>query len=270
LSTENLNIIGSGLRGIGSLTIMEMDILGRSDHIFIDDYTSIFPESFREDLEKSISKPIILLKREDVESFSFIKEGSGTVSLIVSGDPMTSTTHFSIISYCKINNIKWRIFENASITGAVAGRTGLSSYRTGITVSLPEIYENFIPVSPLQNIVRNLRNRLHTIILIDLKNGKNLDIVRVHHIVKVMIEKTGYRELQSIPVLILQRVGWNDEHIFTSTLDEMGNRKVESPYCLVVPFRPDSNEIENMKSLNLEEISIFEKFNYEKIPEKLD
>ena len=125
-------------------------------------------------------------------------------------------------------------------------------------------------MSPLQNIVRNLRNRLHTIILIDLKNGKNLDIVRVHHIVKVMIEKTGYRELQSIPVLILQRVGWNDEHIFTSTLGEIGNRKVESPYCLVVPFRPDSNEIENMKSLNLEEISIFEKFNYEKIPEKLD
>ena len=94
--------------------------------------------------------------------------------------------------------------------------------------------------------------------------------MRVHHIVKVMIEKTGYRELQSIPVLILQRVGWNGEHIFTSTLDEMGNRKVESPYCLVVPFRRDSNEIENMKSLNLEEISIFEKFNYEKIPEKLD
>lgn len=267
MSTENLNIIGSGLRGIGSLTNMEMDILSSSDHIFIDGYTSIFPEGFREDLEKKISKSVVCLKREDVETFSFIKEGNGNVSLIVSGDPMTSTTHFSIIGYCKQSNIKWRIFENASISGAVPGRTGLSSYRTGITVSLPEIYDNFVPVSPLQNVVRNLRNKLHTIILIDLKNGRNLDISRVHHIVKVMIEKTGYNEIEDLPVLILQRVGWKDEHIFTSTLNELENIKVESPYCIVVPFRPDSNEIENMKSLGLEKITIFEKFDYEKVME---
>ena len=269
LSTENLNIIGSGLRGTGSLTMIEMDVLNRSDHVFIDGYTSIFPEDFREDLERRISKPVIYLRREEVETFSFIRDSNGEISLIVSGDPMTSTTHFSIIGYCKLNNIKWRIFENASITGAVPGRTGLSSYRTGITVSLPEMYENFVPVSPLQKIVGNLRNMLHTILLIDLKNGRNLDIGRVHEIMEIMMDKLGFQDISGIPVLILQRVGWQDEHIFTSTLDKMGNLKVESPYCIVVPFRPDSNEIENMRSVGIAETSIFEKFNYEKALERL-
>ncbi|MCL4323414.1 MAG: diphthine synthase [Candidatus Thermoplasmatota archaeon] len=262
LSTEILNLVGSGLRGTESLTAEELEILRRSDFVFIDGYTSIFPDNFKEKLEKIISKGITILGRNEIETFSFLEKAGGETSLIVSGDPLASTTHFSVIRFCNENRITWKLFENASIMSAVPGRTGLSSYRTGTIVSLPDIYDNYVPVSPLQKIVSNIRNELHTIMLIDLKKGKNLDIKRVLEIIKRMVEKIGYDVILDMPAFVLQRVGWEDENLFFAALKNLPDIIVKSPYCIVLPFRPDSNELENMHSIGIDNDFAFRNFDY--------
>ncbi len=242
-----LHIMGSGLRGVRSFTKEEIDILEKCESIFVDSYTSIFPESFQKDFRDLTGKDLIFLTRESIESFSFLKDMAENVALIVSGDPFMSTTHFSILKECRNLGIKVKIYENASIIGTIPGRTGLSPYRTGMVVSIPKIEENFIPVSPLKKILENRKNRLHTTILIDLRDGKNLSGYEVRDIIERMMEKSGESGIMEMPSIIIERAGWPEERASLNRLGDNLNRDLMSPYAIVIPSEPDYNELENMK-----------------------
>ncbi len=257
--------MGAGLRGVKSLSSDEMGTLKKCDFIFVDGYTAIFPSDFKDELTSSVGKTVTFLGRQDVEDFSFIDKSAGQVALIVSGDAMVSTTHFSILRYCRENGISYKIFENSSILSAIPGRTGLSSYRTGNIVSIPDIQDNFVPRSPLQKIFSNLKNRLHTTILIDLIDSKNLDAERVQQIFRKMSDDPQMDLVFEIPVILLERIGWNDEEVFCSRLVDFSELQMNSPYCMVMPFMPDSNEIENMAALNLKNMELFLNFDYARI-----
>ena len=245
----NLNLIGSGLRGAKSITLEESQVLKRSDVIYIDSYTSIFESNFKKDMEEITGREIIPLQREDVENFSFLNNSFENVSLIVSGDPFTSTTHNAIVNQCRARGIGYRIYENASITGAVAGRTGLSSYRTGIIVSIPRIYDNFVPVSPIRKILSNMEYGLHTTLLVDIDNGKNMDSETLLKTLEKMQEKASVNFLKGRPAISLERLGWNDEKVTLDFIDDLLMKDLKSPYAIVMPSKPDSNEIENMSGI---------------------
>ncbi|MGP6239150.1 diphthine synthase [Cuniculiplasma sp. SKW4] len=242
----NLNLIGSGLRGIRSITLEEMEILRESDVIYIDSYTSIFEDNFQKDLESLAGKKSICLSREEVESFSFLNNKFENISFVVSGDPFTSTTHYAIINECRKKGINYRIYENSSITGAIAGRTGLSPYRIGIVVSIPRIYHNYIPVSPIKKIMSNIEYGLHTTLLMDLENGKNMEPSMVLKTLEKMEERTGVQFIRGRPAISLERLGWKDERIDLDFLDKILENDLMSPYTIVIPSRPDANERENM------------------------
>jgi diphthine synthase len=267
LNKPTLHLIGSGLRGIRSLTVEEDKILKTCEVIFVDSYTSIFPDSFLADLKNAYNGKIISLKREEIESFYFLKQTKDEVALIVSGDPFTSTTHFSLMKFASENGIKVLVYENASIVSVIPGRTGLSSYRCGTVVSIPEIYDNFVPRSPLKKIIDNLKNNLHTILLLDLKDGQNLKPERVFSIFIKMSKFIDFPHLLNLPILLLERVGWADERVSSLTLKELDNINANSPYVLVLCSSLDQYEIENMESRRID-TNIFKNFNYEQLFQK--
>ena len=245
----NLNIIGSGLRGTRSITLEQKDVLLKSDRIFVDSYTSIFGPNFAADLEEITGRPPVILDREGVESFSFLDSGFEVGSFIVSGDPFTSTTHYAIMNECRTRGIGCRIYENASITGSIPGRTGLSPYRTGIVVSIPRISANFVPVSPVMKIISNIDNGLHTTLLIDLDSGKNMDSSVLLETLTAMTEKAGIEALTARPAISLERLGWSDEQVNLNFLGKILENDLKSPYSIVIPSKPDSNELENMRGI---------------------
>lgn len=254
----NLNLVGSGLRGIRSITLEEREVLKESDAIYIDSYTSIFEEHFLSDLESLTGKKSMVLNRDEVESFSFLNNHFENISFIVSGDPFTSTTHHAILNECRKRGIKYRIYENASITGAIAGRTGLSPYRIGIVVSIPRIYDNYVPTSPIKKIMSNIDYGLHTTLLIDLEKGKNMDSHTVKRTLEKMEARASVEFIRRRPAISLERLGWNDERINLDFLEKILENDLMSPYTIVVPSKPDSNEIENM-------VGIFGKESVDKI-----
>ena len=245
----NFHLLGIGLRGTRSITIEENEVLRKCRKIYIDTYTSIFPENFMNDLSHTYGGEIIPLEREELESMAFIKNGKTDSALIVSGDPFGSTTHMSIARECIDKKIDLKIYENASIISIIWGRTGLSAYRSGSVVSIPDFGNEYIPASPYEKILQNISMGLHTIVLVDLKNGKNIDSLRLREIIILMRDGHGLKDIMNRVSFSIERAGWIDEAIHMDSLENILGRQLMSPYCIVIPGKIDFNERENITAL---------------------
>ena len=245
----NFHLLGIGLRGTRSITIEQNEVLRKCRKIYIDTYTSIFPENFMNDLSHTYGGEIIPLEREELESMAFIKNGKTDSALIVSGDPFGSTTHMSIARECIDKNIDLKIYENASIISIIWGRTGLSAYRSGSVVSIPDFGNEYVPASPYDKILQNISMGLHTIVLVDLKNGKNIDSLRLREIIILMRDRHGLEDIMKRVSFSIERAGWNDEAIHMDSLENILGRQLMSPYCIVIPGKIDFNERENIMAL---------------------
>lgn len=243
------HLLGVGLRGIRSITLEENDILEKCGKIFIDTYTSIFPENFLGDLSDRYRGEIIPLERKELESMDFILKDEHDCAIIVSGDPFGSTTHMSIARECIHRNIELKIYENASIISIIWGRTGLSAYRSGSVVSIPDFGNEYLPASPYEKILRNISMGLHTILLVDLKEGINTDSKRLKQILMLIRNKYSLEDIMDRIVFSVERAGWRDEAVHIGLIGDILEKTLNSPYCLVLPGKLDSNEKENVLSL---------------------
>ena len=244
-----LHLIGAGLRGISSITLEENDILEKCRKIYIDAYTSIFPENFISDLSGRFRGEIIPLEREELESMDFIMNEEHDFAIIVSGDPFGSTTHMSIARECKHKNIDLKIYENASIISIIWGRTGLSAYRSGSVVSIPDFGNEYLPSSPYEKIFQNISMGLHTILLVDLKEGMNTDSRRLKEVLILIRERYSLEDIMGRIAFSIERAGWRDEAVHIGLLGNILEKNLSSPYCLVLPGKLDFNEKENILSL---------------------
>ncbi len=253
----SFHLMGTGLRGIESLTLEESSVLEKCDRIYVDTYTSIFPPEFTDSLIKKYQNRVMALQRETLESMSFLDGSHGDFALLVSGDPFGSTTHFTLITECKNRGINIKIYENASILGIIPGRTGLSAYRSGTIVSIPDFGETHIPLSPYIKILENINSALHTLILIDLKNGKNVKSPRILQILEQIRNKYSLEDILNRPSFSIEKAGWPGERVRVGSLKELLSMELESPYCMVMPGKVDHNELSNILSLFPDSINLW-------------
>ena len=171
-----LYIVGLGLRGVSSLTNEENYIIRNSSKIYFETYTSISPESTVSELERIYTRNIELADREFVEDGKALIEFARDedVVLIVTGDPLSATTHNQLRADALDKGVQVEVIENASILSVVPGKIGLFPYRMGPPVSLPFIQDNFLPKSVLEKIKANRDSGLHTILLLDLNEGRTM------------------------------------------------------------------------------------------------
>jgi diphthine synthase len=238
--------MGTGLRGVESLTLQESSVLEKCEKIYVDAYTSVFPAEFTESLIEKFQKRVIPLQRETLESMSFLDGNKGDFALLVSGDPFGSTTHFTLLNECRNREISIKIYENASILGIIPGRTGLSAYRTGSTVSIPDFGDTHIPPSPYIKIQENISSGLHTLILIDLNDGKNVKSQRILQILEHIREKHSLEDILNRPCFSIEKAGWPGERTRIGSMHDLLSENLESPYCLVIPGKVDHNELSNI------------------------
>lgn len=159
-------------------------------------------------------------------------------------------------------DIECRVVHNASIMNAVAC-TGLQLYSFGETVSIPLWEENWKPDSFFDKILRNLRNGLHTLCLLDIKvKEKSIESIikgrDVYEKPRFMTTAVAAQQLLQIiehrekrsdtdpndrklfcrtsVVVGLARVGADDQRILTCTLEEMAHEDLGLPlHSLTIP-----------------------------------
>lgn len=222
-------LIGTGISF--DLTLSSIKELKKCDEIYAETYTNLIEDEKIKFLEKLINKKIIVLERKDVESNFLIKQAKDKkVALISSGDPLTATTHISLLIDAKNKGIGIKIIHNSSIYTAAAGKAGLQIYKFGKTATIPKPRPNYKPTSWFDIIKENLAQGAHTLVLLDtepeLMDGKKAI---------ELIEETDKAKIVK-RVIVLSRIGEHDEKITYGEIEEIKQQALgKPPFTLIIP-----------------------------------
>ncbi|MCH7850587.1 MAG: diphthine synthase [Nanoarchaeota archaeon] len=234
-------LIGLGLEK-DSITVAALEILKTCDKIYLENYTVNFPYELTE-LENSLKTSITKLNRDGVESEYTVEEAkSKDIALLVYGDALSATTHMHLIIKCKKLGIPFRIFHNTSILTAVA-ETGLQIYKFGKTTSMPNWKEHINkPTSFMKIIKENLQINAHTLILTDIDlNFKDSisQLIESSKLEKIVLEKT----------IAISNAGTKNQLILFDTLENLKEKDIKMPFCLIIPSKLHFIEEEAIESL---------------------
>lgn len=171
---ESDNETGFALIGIGpgrveSMTLEAIEVAKEADIRLYEAYTALWPEEELLKLEAMIG-PIERIMRPSVErpEMLFKQAQSQSIAILVVGDPMQATTHIDFQLRAEKAGIPVRVIHGISVTTLVPGSTGLSDYKFGRSTTLTYPYGDWIVTSPLEVMLRNKEQGLHTLVLFDL------------------------------------------------------------------------------------------------------
>ena len=218
-------LIGLGLN-LKSATTEALEVIEESDKIYLENYTVDFPYTLKE-LENQLKRKIISLKRESVEDESIINESKKQdIALLVYGNPLSATTHISLIIKCKKENIPYKIIHSESILTAIA-ESGLQLYKFGKTASMPKFQKSFEPDSWFDIILENQKIKAHTLLLTDIELSSKDAISQL----KKISEK---RNTSIEKIIICSQVGHNTK-IYYNTLKNLDKKQIPLPFCIIIP-----------------------------------
>ncbi|RME79024.1 MAG: diphthine synthase [Methanobacteriota archaeon] len=243
-SRAMLYLIGAGVSI--DLTSRGLEYCKEADEIYLDRYT-VLVEGAKEKLEKQIGKEVKEAGREFLESKEPLEIAKDKdIAIISIGDPFFATTHISLYVQAKERGVGVKVAHNSSIVNIV-GRTGLSPYKLGGTVTIARWLENYKPSSPIERIGNNIKAGLHTLVLADISNGENMGIEEFVRTARAMEEKEGSKVFKR--VICVSRAGLDNEKILYVEFDELPSLAIESPYSILVPAELSSYEKENLEKL---------------------
>ncbi len=237
----SLFLVGSGVSF--DFTLEGIRLLKDCDEIFIETYTNPIELAKIKRLETEISKPITLLDRTHLESSYLIdKARSKKIGVIASGDPLTATTHITLVIEAKQKGVEIKVIHNSSIHSVAPARSGLQIYRFGKTASLVNPRENYKPTSSLDIIKENLARNCHTLVLLDTE-PKPMDAKDALVLLK---------EFDNIcsGFVVISRAGCNDEKINYGKVNDLTNKKIDlgkPPFAIIIPAKLHPIEEEYLK-----------------------
>ncbi len=242
-----LYLIGTGLYYLTDMPIRAIDKLKKCREIYLERYTNLNDISQLKKLEGSIKKKITLVGREEVESdFIISRAEKAAVALLVPGDPLSATTHVSLLCECKSRGIKFEVLHSSSIFSAIA-ETGFSLYKFGATCSIPIYTANFKPESFFSVIEENIKAGLHTLVLLEAKDEKNF--VSLKSSIETLKSIESKRKLDIInwgETICISRLGSEQRSI--SPADPFRGNDLP-PSCMIIPGKLNQVEVDNSKIL---------------------
>ncbi len=250
----DLFLIGMGLCDEGDMPLRAMDVLRGCQRVFAENYTNMMREGTLSRLEEKIGRKIEVLPREIVEGEKEILEAAkgGDAALLVPGDPMTATTHSSLIEAAKKAGVATHIIHASSIFTAAAGECGLQIYKFGKTATITYWRENFRPTSFLDVVSENLKMGAHTLCLLDI--DAKMGPMKVSEAVKVIFqaqEEGGKKAISpDTKIFALWHAGWPDMKVWAGKIG--GWKKtldMDGPAAIIIPGKMHFAEEENFDKI---------------------
>ena len=265
-----LYFIGLGLSDERDISVKGLEIVKKSSRVFLESYTSLLNINHSK-LEEFYQKKIEICYREtvEIEMDEILKvissEGKEDeiFSFLVIGDPFCATTHSDLQLRAIKLGIKVKAIHNASIINAV-GVTGMQLYSFGHIVSVPFFTEKWRPYSFVSRVVTNFKNKLHTLVLLDIRvreisdenllKGKKIydppHFMTVNIAVEQIIESVQANEIKEFGDILnlkafgVARIGGDDQLILSGTLDELRKVDFGKPLHSVIICGPEMHELE--------------------------
>ncbi len=243
-----LYIIGTGIYDERDMSLKGVDALRKCRKVYAEFYTCPVNVNMAA-LEKHAGKKIQILNRQQVEEEDIIPESAGRedTAFLVGGDALSATTHIDLVLRCRKKRVPVSIIHASSIFTAAA-ECGLQLYKFGRTVSLPYPKENYFPKSPYENILRNLKEGLHTLLLLDIGMTAN-EGVEVLLALEKKLKKNIIRE--STKIVCLAHVGSDSgsKIVYVRIKDVKDMDLGDMPHCIIIPAKLHFTEEEYLKTL---------------------
>lgn len=235
-------LIGTGMNK-NSIGADALKILKSCDKIYLENYTVNFPYPLKE-LEEQYGVKITELARGTVEDESILEEAKNEkVALLVYGDSLSATTHMQLILEAKKQDIKYRVFHNASIMTTIA-ETGLSLYKFGKTASMPNWEEHTNKPTSFMNYIKdNTSIKAHTLILTDIG-------LEIKNAITQLLESSNQTSI-GLPekIIAISNAGTSNQKIFYDTPETIKEKNIPMPFCLIIP-----NELHFLEKEALEKL----------------
>lgn len=249
-------LIGLGLWDLGDLPLKALATLKECDEVYAERYTNWRGEKADEEmkeLEEKINKKITVLSREEVEDGKKLIENAKekNVALLVPGDPLVATTHISLLLEARKRKIKTQVIHASSIFTAAAGEAGLQIYKFGKTVTLAKWHKGYEPMTAYDVVEGNLACGLHTLLLIDIDEGKPLEAREIFELLEKMEAKAKRKIFAAArELVVLSRVGSEEQKINYGKTEKLSKKKLgKPPFVLIVPGELHFMEKEVLDSL---------------------
>jgi diphthine synthase len=229
-----LHLVGLGLDD-GEITQKGLEAVESAEKVFAEFYTNTETVDL-EEIEEETGSGIQKLSREEVEQEDKILESAmeeDTVFL-VSGDPLTATTHYDIKHRAEKEGVETHVVHAPSILTSVA-ETGLNVYKFGRVVTLPE---DMKPDSILEHIKKNDSIGLHTLVLLDI----NYD---AEDAAEKLVEMDS--DLADREAVFLERANADNQKILRGKLSQL-EAGGETPHCIVLVGEKSHKEEENLEA----------------------
>jgi len=248
-----LVFIGLGLFDEKDITLKGLEEAKNCEELFAEFYTSILLGTTLQRIEELLDKKVRVLTREEVEKGDLVVRTAALrkVGFLVPGDPMSATTHVELRLRAHQEGIRTRIIHGPSIVTAAAGLLGLQSYKFGRSTTVPFTETRFRPTSPLEVVASNLKQGLHTLVLLDIREGREFLDVRsaLTYLLQLAKEKEEGAFGEDTLVCVVGNVGSNSPLVRAGRVRDMLTRDFGKPlHCLVIPGELHFMEREALKS----------------------
>lgn len=238
-----LTFIGLGLYDEKDISIKGLNAIKNSEIVFAEFYTSFLFGTTKEKLEEFYGKKIIELSREEVENGEIILRNAKekNVVFLTAGDSMMATTHVSLRLRAEERGIETKVIFGTAISTALPSLLGLQHYKFGRTTTIPFAEKNYFPESPYDVLKSNLKNELHTLVLLDIQKEKNLFMSvnqGIQYLLKIEEKRKENVFTQNTLICGVARVGSDDFCVKYGKAKDLLKENFGKPlHCFVVPSK---------------------------------
>ncbi len=224
--------------------------------LYADRYTTYVTDERVEQIEYLTGKKIKALNREELEEKIvriIDKAKEKDVAILCGGDPLVATTHKIIFIAAKKAGVKVRTIHASSVLSVIMGESGLDFYRFGQICTISRWSEHYKPVSFYEVIQRNIKNDLHSIVLLDydISNYSSLELPEALKILKKAEESyKGKVVTDDRKIIIMHNVTHPSEIKKLITVREADKILLgEGPTTIVFPAKLTEIEQEILESI---------------------
>jgi diphthine synthase len=250
-----LTFVGLGLYDERDISVRGLELVRSAGRVYLESHTSRLTGTTAGAMEELYGRAVIPVSREDLEVRpEAILAGAreGEVVLLCGGDPMVSTTHADLRLRAKAAGVETRIIHGASIQSAVCGETGLQNYRFGKSCSLPFPSGSWFPTTPLDTVLSNLGQNLHTLVYLDIRDGRFMTVKEGIALLREMAARTSRRAPDFF--VGVARAGSPDARVAAGKAGHFAGLDLGPPlHILVVPASLHPVEQEYLEGFSLYE-----------------
>tara|TARA_Y100000768_G_scaffold360172_1_gene317223 strand:+ start:1566 stop:2420 length:855 start_codon:yes stop_codon:yes gene_type:complete len=267
LEGPGLWLIGLGPGDLRHMTSFALSVAEACDKRYLEGYTAILPDDQEEKLGDLVGDWSRVM-REDIENpIEIIRQAKNVmVGIMVVGDPMQATTHIDLKIRCRESGVPFHVVPGLSATSLAVSLSGMQSYRFGRQVTIPFPYGDYLPTSPLEIILKNYSNNLHTLVLLDLDPTgmgsappEPMVPKQAYEILKAMAERYGEYEgegneslsssISDWNVILLSDIGTSRQRVVSGSLSGISEFAGGMIHCLILPTEFSGMEKEIFESL---------------------